>query len=123
MAVLKTTLHRVLPISRGAFAAFVILTLVNIGGFVAVRRQQDRTDSLARKVAAQAVRNCETGNESRGTITDAFDLLITTSLRNPRPDATPEEVERSQELAAKFQRELMMKLGRRDCSKLNVANT
>lgn len=119
---LKEAVHRFLPITRGALAAFVILTCVNVWGLWNLRVQNDRTNDTAVAVAKQAVRNCETGNESRRAIRDAFDLLIRASQANPPPDQTAEEKARSLELIARFQGDLKRQLGERDCTREGIPN-
>ncbi len=72
----------------GTIAAFAILTLVNIGGFVQQRWNTDDVAELQRVQDAEArrvdIKNCEAGNESRLALVNLFkELRPASEIRRP----------------------------------------
>lgn len=114
-------IRRLIPITRGAFVAFVILTLVNVGGFIQqgntiadVKRLQQHDQAEARK---NDLRLCRSSNEARQTLLDLFnDLRPLSEIR--RPGETDEQYRfRLDQLEISYQ-QVNQRLAIRDCKSL-----
>jgi len=106
--------NRVIPMTRGAFVAFAILTLVNVSGFVQVQRLQENAEAEQKR---SDLKTCESGNQTRTALLNLFkELRPASEIR--RPAETDEQYTFRLNQAAAGYALLEQRLVPRDCKKV-----
>ena len=99
-------------------AAGLVALFVAAGGFFyGIKATSDTTDRIQRESVIRAYDGCKSGNESKVSIIQAFDILLSAAQANPNPNQTAAEKARSDATIAQFKKDLARGLATRDCGR------